>query len=75
MTQYLMDPLGPVGAATRCPGCGSSHTTWVSTGVQDNLLCKTCGVCWHEEHGRNGEVGVASCPGCEHRDICLVARG
>ncbi len=74
MTEYLMDPLGPAGVASRCPGCGSHHTTWVSTGTQDNLLCKTCGVCWHDEGGRNGEVSLATCPGCEYCAVCEVAR-
>lgn len=75
MTEYLMDPLGPVGTATRCPGCGSSHTTWVSAAARGNLLCKTCGVCWHMVSGHNEPVDVRECPGCEYQPICVAARG
>lgn len=76
MTAQQMDPLGPVGTATCCPGCGSAHTVWVSTGAQDNLLCKTCGVCWHTAvPGRDERVDVQACPGCEFRDVCAAARG
>lgn len=75
MADYLMDPLGPVGTATCCPGCGSAHTVWVSTGAHDNLLCKTCGTCWQATTEHTGRVDVRACPGCEHRDVCLAAQG
>jgi hypothetical protein len=75
VTYHLMDPLGEVGSRTHCPGCGSSHTVWVSTGVQDNVLCRTCGTCWHETGRHAQRVSVAACTGCDHREVCLAAQG
>lgn len=75
MTHYLLDPIGEPGSAAHCPGCGSGNTVWVRAGDQDNLLCKTCGTCWHETARRAERVHVEACAGCEHRDVCLAAQG
>jgi uncharacterized protein (DUF983 family) len=75
MTYYLMDPPAEAGVETRCPGCGSGRTVWVSTGSQDNLLCKTCGTCWHKTEQHNDRVRVQECTGCRYRDLCLAAQG
>ena len=52
MTASTMNIRPLTASTTRCPGCGSSHTTWVAAAAQDNLLCKTCGACWHPAAGR-----------------------
>ena len=82
MTAHLMEPLGPVGTATRCPGCGSDQTAWVRAAGRSNLLCKTCGTCWHQAPGaarrgavRQERVDVLTCPGCALRAICIAAAG
>ena len=75
MTTNLMGPTGLTSTATRCPGCGSSHTAWVDTVAQDNLLCKTCGACWHQAAGHVDRVDPQQCPGCSLRRICAVASG
>lgn len=74
MVAELMEPIGLAGTAARCPGCGSSHTTWVAAAAADNLLCKTCGTCWHGSDGRNVRVDVRACPGCALQAICLAAQ-
>jgi DNA-directed RNA polymerase subunit RPC12/RpoP len=61
--------------ATRCPGCGSTYTTWVDAAGQDNFLCKTCGACWHPAAGHADRVDPQQCPGCSLRRICEAANG
>lgn len=61
--------------AIRCPGCGSSHTARVSTPAQDNLLCKTCGTCWHPVTGGVERVSPRQCLGCSLRRVCEAAAG
>ena len=73
MTAYVTDSPAPAGTATRCPGCGSSHTTWVRAGAQDNFLCKTCGACWHPAAGHTDRIDPQQCPGCSLRRVCLAA--
>ncbi len=75
MTANLMRPVAPGHAATRCPGCGSSHTAWVDTVAQDNVLCRTCGACWHPAAGHLERVSPQRCPGCALRRVCLAANG
>ncbi len=75
MTANLIAPAGMTSTATRCPGCGSSHTTWAATAVQDNFLCKTCGACWHPSAVCVDRVNPQQCPGCSLRRICTVANG
>ena len=64
MTANLTDQLAPASTASRCPGCGSSYTTWVDTAAQENFLCKTCGACWHPAAGHVDRVDPRQCPGC-----------
>ena len=77
MTAELMAPVGPVGTAAACPGCGSERTVWVRAGSQDNLLCKTCGACWHSgpADGPATRVNAAACAGCGLRAVCSAALG
>ncbi len=75
MTADLMEAPEFAATAVRCPGCGSTHTAQASTGVQDNLLCKTCGTCWHPVAGRAERVSPRQCPGCSLQRICLAAAG
>lgn len=73
MSADLMQPIGPVGAAARCPGCGSGNTVWVTAAAQSNLLCKTCGACWHPSESRAERVVALHCPGCAWRGVCAAA--
>lgn len=67
--------LTATAAAVRCPGCGSARTARVAPQAQDNLLCKTCGACWHLVAGRADRVSPRQCPGCSLRRICEAAAG
>ena len=73
MTTHVMGSPALTSAATRCPGCGSTHTTWVDAANQDNFLCKTCGACWHPAAGRLDRVDPQHCPGCSLGRICQAA--
>lgn len=75
MTADLMETRGLTGTKARCPGCGSTHTTAVSTLTQHNVLCKTCGSCWHLAEGSAERVSPRQCPGCALRRICVAASG
>ncbi|MGE5291123.1 MAG: hypothetical protein ACM3ML_28780 [Micromonosporaceae bacterium] len=76
MTANLMEaPEFTAATAIRCPGCGSTHTARVSTPAQDNLLCKTCGTCWHPVASGTERVSPRQCPGCSLRRICEAAAG
>ncbi len=75
MTADLMEAPEFTATAVRCPGCGSTHTATVSTRAQDNLLCKTCGSCWHPAAGGGKRVSPRQCPGCSLRRICEAAAG
>jgi len=75
MTPDLTDQLGPVGSAANCPGCGSEYAIWVTAGTQDNLLCLTCGRCWHQSPGQPpARVQMRDCAGCEYQSVCLAAQ-
>ncbi len=75
MSTELMSPAAEPGTRVRCPGCGSSYTTKVATAAGDNLLCKTCGTCWHTGFGPAARVDVRQCPGCSLRRVCTAAQG
>ena len=80
MIADLMQAPPFAATAVRCPGCGSTHTAAVSTQAQDNLLCKTCGSCWHPAGGGAAAGGAErvsprQCPGCGLRRICEAAAG
>ena len=75
MDAHVMESAAVPGTATRCRGCGSSHTTWVAAAAQRNVLCKTCGACWHPAAGRIDRVDPRQCPGCSLRRICRAAGG
>jgi hypothetical protein len=62
------------GAAACCPGCGSNYATWVSTATAENLLCLTCGACWHAAAGHWARVSMRDCAGCEYQAVCLAAQ-
>jgi len=62
------------GTVVHCPGCGSRYATWVSTVVQENLLCLTCGACWHATSGIWERVSMRDCAGCDYQAVCLAAR-
>ncbi|HXP21506.1 MAG TPA: hypothetical protein VN840_17825 [Streptosporangiaceae bacterium] len=64
----------PADAAVRCPGCDSRYATWVSTSVQENLLCLTCGACWHGTGATWERVSMRDCAGCDYQAVCLAAR-
>ena len=73
MATQVMGSAAQTTAATRCPGCGSSFTTWVDSAAQANFLCKTCGACWHPAAGHTDRVDPQQCPGCSLRRICRAA--
>ncbi len=73
MTAYLTPLPALTGTAPRCPGCGSSRTTWVDAAAERNFLCKTCGTCWHPAADAADRVDPRQCPGCNLRRICLAA--
>ncbi len=75
MTASLMEPPVFSATAARCPGCGSTRTARVSAPAQENLLCKTCGSCWHPVAGGVERVSPRQCPGCGLRRVCLAAAG
>lgn len=75
MTADLMEAPEFAITGTRCPGCGSTHTARVTTRAQHNLLCKTCGSCWHPVTGGPERISPRQCPGCGLRRICQAAAG
>jgi hypothetical protein len=75
MSADLMEAPELTGIAIRCPGCGSFHTAAVNTAVQHNVLCKTCGSCWHLAGGNAERIDPRQCPGCALRRICTAAAG
>lgn len=77
MTAYLNEAqeMTGIGVAIQCPGCGSAHTTPAHTPLQDNVLCKTCGTCWHLASGSTERIDPHECPGCSWQRICIAAQG
>jgi DNA-directed RNA polymerase subunit RPC12/RpoP len=78
MTTTPTMPLARTGV--RCPGCGSSITRPVNAAApgnppRDNLLCTTCGTCWHLTPAGAERVDPRQCPGCSLRRICTAAQG
>lgn len=73
MMAFVMPSPALTGTAARCPGCGSSRTTWVDAKDAQNFLCKTCGACWHPASGRAERVDPRQCPGCSLRRVCRAA--
>lgn len=65
-TYHVVPSIGP------CPECGHGLRV-VTDGETTNLLCPTCGVCWHDELGWIRRVDPETCPGCSSRGICLAA--
>lgn len=65
----LYELVGP------CPGCGSEHLRVVSTGETNNLLCLTCGACWHGAITGVERVDPMTCRGCGHQKVCFAALG
>jgi DNA-directed RNA polymerase subunit RPC12/RpoP len=77
MTATPTMPLARTGV--RCPGCGSSFTRPVSAApgspLRGNLLCTTCGTCWHPTPAGARRADPRQCPGCSLRRICTAAAG
>lgn len=57
------------GPLERCPGCDAPHPEAVSTGLETNFWCRSCGRCWHVELGWLWPVNPASC----HRPVRKAA--
>jgi hypothetical protein len=57
-----------------CPECGDGRVKAVYDGKLTNVLCPTCGACWHGEVDGISRVDPAVCPGCDSRSVCVVAR-
>lgn len=70
----LSEPPVLAGTGARCPGCDSRFATWVTAGAQPNLLCLTCGACWHASAGQWQRVSMRDCPGCDYQAVCLAAQ-
>lgn len=64
-----------MGTPQTCPGCGSGHTMPVVAAGQRNMLCTTCGTCWHLTGAAPVRVHSEVCPGCPQRAICQAAYG
>lgn len=71
MTTHMLPSAEITGAVTRCPGCSSSHTTWIA--AADRFLCKTCGTCWQPAGEHVDRVDPRQCSGCGLRPICRAA--
>jgi hypothetical protein len=56
-----------------CPNCGDGHLQRVRNREVDNLLCPTCGTCWHRRGRRIERVDIFTCPGCRSRRVCIAA--
>jgi hypothetical protein len=63
---HVVTGIGP------CPECGHALRA-VFDGESVNLLCPTCGACWHDELGWLHRVRPETCPGCSLRGICRAA--
>ena len=64
----LANLMGP------CPRCGNGRlSVVVDADGLSNLLCRTCGSCWHAELEWTRRVDRATCPGCAWRDVCTAA--
>lgn len=61
------------GRAVCCPRCDSPYVTDVHTPTQQNLLCMSCGACWHRTAGQWQRVLMRDCEGCDHQAVCLAA--
>jgi len=57
-----------------CPECGNGRLEAVFDGETSNLLCRSCGNCWHSELSWVQRVDPATCPGCASRNVCVAAR-
>ena len=55
-----------------CPRCEGEVHESVSDGETTNFRCLACGACWHVELGYISRVAPGTCPGCEHRQQCLL---
>jgi len=65
-TFQILPRIGP------CPECGHALRV-VTDGEMANLLCPTCGACWHDELSWIHRVDPATCPGCSLRGVCRLA--
>ena len=54
----------------RCPECRRGRLSMVRTVDEVNLLCGTCGACWHAEQRRFCRVDPTVCSGCSARGLC-----
>lgn len=64
----LPEMVGP------CPRCGGRELKTVSPGAgAKNVLCRTCGACWHRKIQGIDRVDPERCPGCGFRKVCFAA--
>ena len=68
----IQDDYHVVAQIGRCPECGHALRT-VFDGEATNLLCLTCGICWHDELGWINRVDPKTCPGCSRHGVCRAA--
>lgn len=70
----VIDDAPPVVAKIGpCPECGRALRA-VFDGETTNLLCMTCGICWHDELGWIDRVDPRTCPGCSLHGVCAGAQ-
>lgn len=67
------DTVHVIAKIGRCPECGHALRA-VFDGEATNLLCLTCGICWHDELGWITRVDPKTCPGCSLHGVCRGAQ-
>lgn len=53
------------GGLRQCPECFGERLTLVQAGIDTNLFCPDCVLCWHVEPGYVNVVDPWTCAGCE----------
>ncbi|PVZ06325.1 hypothetical protein [Actinomycetospora cinnamomea] len=73
MTTYTaaLDLEDALALPTACPSCGHEPLRPVADGDRSNLLCWSCGRCWHVEMNWTSRVDPHACGTCTQQEACL----
>ena len=71
------NPMAPPPVRHSCPICGQSPLAQVVECSLVHWLCRSCGHCWQDIHGRLRRADPITCPGCatKPRSECLALLG